>query len=218
MTLAKNRSAGDSTSTPGAEPQGDAAGRPPDVTARGSEGIPLGWALGFYAAVAGVAWAWRAWVGGVPPWSAPGVEPWPLLGRVGAGVVTGLVLVGTSRAFTRRTEAGKALARELGAAIGTPGTAVIWALALASGFAEEALFRGALQPQVGWLVASALFGLAHYVPRPGLRVWALWAGLAGLVLGGLFELTGDLLAPALAHVLVNGMNLGWMAREGAPGP
>jgi membrane protease YdiL (CAAX protease family) len=49
-------------------------------------------------------------------------------------------------------------------------------------------------------------------------VWALWAGLAGLVLGGLFELTGDLLAPALAHVLVNGMNLGWMAREGAPGP
>jgi membrane protease YdiL (CAAX protease family) len=213
MSLAKNRPTGSAQSPPESGPQGESDLDSAVATPRGREGIPLGLAVGFYAAVGVVAWAWRAWTEGGLPWTAPGVEPWPVLARVLAGVVAGLALVATSRAFTRRTEAGQALARELGRAVGHPTPAAIAALALASGVAEEALFRGALQPQVGWLAASGIFGLAHYVPRPGLRLWSVWAALAGLVLGGLFELSGDLLAPAIAHVLVNGMNLGWMARQ-----
>jgi membrane protease YdiL (CAAX protease family) len=213
MSLAKNRTQGGPGVPPDHGAEGEGGPVPTSATARDHEGIPLGLAVGFYAVVAGVAWAWRFWADGGAPWSAPGIAPWPVLARIAAGLAAGLLLVATSRAFTRRTDAGKALAEELGRAVGNPGLAAVWILALASGFAEEALFRGALQPEVGWLAASGVFGLAHYVPRRGLRLWSAWAALAGLVLGGLFELSGDLLAPAIAHVLVNGMNLGWMARQ-----
>ena len=41
---------------------------------------------------------------------------------------------------------------------------------------------------------------------------------AGLLFGVLFEWTGNLIAPATAHVVVNGLNLRWMAeRAGRPG-
>jgi membrane protease YdiL (CAAX protease family) len=88
-------------------------------------------------------------------------------------------------------------------------------LAALSGVAEEAFFRGALQPQVGWPVATALFGLAHFHPRKELRVWSLSAALAGLGFATLFESSGDLLAPAIAHALVNAVNLRWLARHPA---
>jgi membrane protease YdiL (CAAX protease family) len=87
----------------------------------------------------------------------------------------------------------------------TPAAALL--LAAVSGLAEEALFRGALQPALGWLAASALFGLAHFLPRPGLRSWSLAAALAGLGLGKLFAWSGDLVAPVLAHALLNAVNL-----------
>ena len=78
-------------------------------------------------------------------------------------------------------------------------------------------FRGALQPRVGLLPASLLFGLAHLAPRRDLALWAGFALLAGLILGALFEYTGNLLAPAIAHVLVNAVNLRWLSRISARG-
>ena len=175
--------------------------------------IPVLWVLIFYGALAGVAVAWRAWADGALPWRAsPDAALAPLWLRLGLGVAAGLALVAASRFATERTRTGRALADELSALLGPLSGRRALVFALASGLAEEAFFRGALQPRVGLLAATLLFAAAHYVPRAGLRVWSLFALAAGALFGALFEMTGDLLAPALAHAVVNGLNLRWLAR------
>ena len=173
--------------------------------------LSVGLVLGFYLAMGGAAVVWRLLADGVLPWAeAPGEPVPPILWRVAAGLAAGGALVAASRAWTARSAAGRALAAELARVLGplSPGRAL--AFALASGLAEEALFRGALQPQVGALAATVIFGAAHFVPAPRLRVWSLFALLAGAVFAALFAWTGDLLAPALAHVMVNALNLRWL--------
>jgi len=133
--------------------------------------------------------------------------------RAASGLAVGAALVAASRVVTARTAAGRTLAAELGRLLGPLGTARAWTLALVSGLAEEAFFRGALQPRVGLVAATLLFGAAHFVPTPQLRSWALFALVAGAGFGALFAATGDLLAPLLAHVLVNGLNLRWLAQR-----
>jgi len=172
--------------------------------------------LGFYGGMGALALAWRLAVDGVLPWAeGPAHPPLPLLVRAAAGLATGAALVAASRAWTARTASGRALAAELGRLLGplSPGRA--FALALVSGLAEEAFFRGALQPRVGFLAATVLFAAAHFVPTPQLRSWALFALAAGAAFGALFLVTGDLLAPVLAHALVNGLNLRWLGERGA---
>ena len=186
-------------------PLGDpAAGRP----------LPVRWVFLFYGGVGGLAIVWRLAVDGMLPWRAPGASPGPLWLRLGVGLAAGLGLVAASRLATARSRAARTLADELARLIGplTPQRAL--GFALASGFAEEAFFRGALQPRVGLVAATVLFAAAHYVPRSGLRAWSFFALAAGLLFGALFELTGDLLAPALAHTVVNGLNLYWLATRG----
>ena len=76
-------------------------------------------------------------------------------------------------------------------------------ISLLAGIGEELFFRGflhgLLEHRVGagvtLLVSSILFGLAHCISRE----YALFTGLMGLVLGGLYLLTGDLLASMIAH-------------------
>lgn len=184
-----------------------AAGRPPPAPRL----VLL--ALGFYGALFVTALCWRLLVDGVTPWRATGAShAWPLAGRIASGLAFGAALVAASRVWTARTATGSRLAAELGAIVAglTRGQAL--GLAAISGLAEEAFFRGALQPRVGWLAASLLFGLAHFHPRRELRVWSLSAALAGLGFGALFAASGDLVAPALAHALLNGLNLRWLAR------
>ena len=72
-------------------------------------------------------------------------------------------------------------------------------VAIFSGVGEEAFFRGALQQEFGLVVASVLFGLAHIGPDWRYLVWTAWAVLAGFVFGYLYEVSGGLLAPILAH-------------------
>lgn len=179
-------------------------------------GIPTHWVLLFYGLLGAVAIAWRIGADGELPWRHPAAEsPGPLGMRVGLGIALGVAIVAASRLATRATRSGARLAAELGALLGPLSRSRAWAYALASGLAEEAFFRGALQPQVGLLAATLLFGLAHYAPRPGLRVWSVFALGAGAAFGGLFILTGDLLAPALAHIVVNGANLHWLSERKA---
>lgn len=75
-------------------------------------------------------------------------------------------------------------------------------LGVLTGVSEEIFFRGVLQFHLGLVVASILFGLVHL---PGLRYWqhALWAGLMGLFLGGLYLWSENLLAIILIHTLNN---------------
>jgi len=79
----------------------------------------------------------------------------------------------------------------------------IAAVGLLSGVVEEAFFRGALQPVVGLIPASLIFGLAHLVPRHPLWNWSLYASFAGFLLGCLFELTHQLWPVMAAHALTN---------------
>ncbi len=76
-----------------------------------------------------------------------------------------------------------------------------------SGIGEEAFFRGALQQEFGLVAASLLFGLVHVGPDRRYLVWTTWATLAGFVFGALYEATGGLLAPALAHGAHNAATL-----------
>lgn len=177
----------------------------------------VGLAVAFYGVVLGAAIAWRWLADGVGPWRSAAQPPsWPLGLRAGAGVAFGAALIAASRVWTEHTAAGRRLSAELAQLVRGVSTRQALILALVSGLAEEAFFRGALQPQVGWLAASVLFGVAHFHPRPGLRVWSLSAGLAGLGFGWLFAASGDLVAPALAHFLVNAVNLRWLGQS-APG-
>lgn len=73
---------------------------------------------------------------------------------------------------------------------------------------EEALFRGFIQKEIGrkfgWMtglvIASVLFGLAHYT---GGQTLMIFAGLAGLGYGLVFYFSNRLWAAVLAHFLFN---------------
>lgn len=80
-------------------------------------------------------------------------------------------------------------------------------LALASGISEELFFRGFLQVYidgftpvaVSIFVTNVLFGLLHWRTA----IYALIAGSVGIYLGVLFWLTGNLVAPMVAHGVYN---------------
>lgn len=84
----------------------------------------------------------------------------------------------------------------------------IVAIAALSAVAEELVFRGLLLPWMGVLPQALLFGVAHaQLSGPSRWVWVAWASVVGFALGAIFQLTGSLLGPMLAHALINGLNL-----------
>ncbi|HEX2181954.1 MAG TPA: CPBP family intramembrane glutamic endopeptidase [Rubrobacteraceae bacterium] len=76
-----------------------------------------------------------------------------------------------------------------------------------SGVGEEVFFRGAVQQEFGLVVASVLFGVVHVGPDRRYLVWTAWAVLAGFLFGVLYDFTGGLLAPILAHAAHNAATL-----------
>ena len=122
------------------------------------------------------------------------------------GLVAGALVISVSAALSR-TGWGRDLSQALGSLLGPLRWRDCLVLAVLSGVSEEAFFRGALQPEVGLFVASVIFGLAHLAPRRELAPWCLFSFGAGLLLGVLFERTGNLVAPVVAHFAVNAVNL-----------
>ena len=123
------------------------------------------------------------------------------------GIGLGALLTASSQAASRWTLWGRRLSRLLSRLVGALHPADALLLAGLSSLAEELVFRGLVLPYLGLLGSSALFGLAHVVPRRGLWPWVLWAFGAGLCLGWLALETGGLLAPILAHFTVNAVGL-----------
>jgi uncharacterized protein len=76
-----------------------------------------------------------------------------------------------------------------------------------SGVGEEAFFRGALQPEIGLVASSLLFGVLHVGPDRRYLVWTLWAVAAGFLYGLLYLWTGGIFAPVTAHVMHNAATL-----------
>jgi membrane protease YdiL (CAAX protease family) len=90
------------------------------------------------------------------------------------------------------------------------------AISVIAGLSEEFLFRALLQ---GWLagaigpawalaLASAAFGLCHWITP----AYALVAALMGLYLGGLWWWSGNLLTPVVAHACYDFLALIWLLR------
>lgn len=79
-------------------------------------------------------------------------------------------------------------------------------LAVLSGFCEEVFFRGVVQPQFGLFVTALVFGLFH---DPTFRhiSYSLMAFIAGLFLGWLYMITGNLWVPITAHIVHNLISL-----------
>lgn len=76
-------------------------------------------------------------------------------------------------------------------------------ISVLSGVGEEMFFRGAVQPEFGLAVAAVTFGLVHIGPDRRYLLWTVWAILAGFLFGFLYEFSGGLLAPVVAHSLHN---------------
>jgi membrane protease YdiL (CAAX protease family) len=166
--------------------------------------------------VGALAWAWLA--GGRFAWSLE--SPWlvaPYAARLALSLALGfalaLVVVAMTPGLVERTRWARALHVELQKVIAPLSSGEITVLALASGFAEELFFRGALQPVVGLLIASVVFGALHVGPRPVFFAWTAWAFIMGLLFGSIFELTGVLWGPILAHVWINLRNMTFIQRH-----
>ena len=88
----------------------------------------------------------------------------------------------------------------------------IIAIALISGFAEELLFRGILQPLLGIVFASLIFGFLH-VGNKKLLSYGIYAVFIGYYLGSLLIFTGSLWPPILVHILNNAFAVPFMKRN-----
>ena len=102
----------------------------------------------------------------------------------------------------------RAIAEELAPRLvdGT-GSGSLLLLSLFSGVGEEVFFRGAVQQEFGLVAASVLFGIVHVGPDRRYLVWTLWAIAAGFLFGVLYDVSGGLLAPMLAHAAHNAATL-----------
>ncbi len=94
------------------------------------------------------------------------------------------------------------------------------AISFAAGFGEEVLFRGLLQTGIAASIGGAvgiamsialvsiLFGVCHWLTP----TYAVLATVAGIYFGLLFLLTGNLLAPLVAHALYDFLALVYLTR------
>ena len=127
---------------------------------------------------------------------------------VALGAATAVVTVSLGLLAYRLVPALRQIARELAPRLvdgADRGSLIL--ISVFSGVGEETFFRGAVQQEFGIVVASLLFGLVHVGPDRRYLLWTLWAVLAGFLFGGLYDLTGGLLAPILAHVAHNAATL-----------
>jgi membrane protease YdiL (CAAX protease family) len=191
------------------DPQPELNREAPPVAPRGGSVPLVKLGLFFYGTLFAVALAWSIWSGRSVFYASQvaAEEGVTLLLDTGLGLAVAAVTIALSRKITECTRWGDALGRALAELVGERSVRDCIVLAVASGVAEETFFRGALQPALGWLPASLIFGLVHFAPRRELLPWTGFALCAGLVLGGLFEFTGNLVAPIVAHVGINAVNL-----------
>lgn len=172
-------------------------------------------AWGFYLALAVGAGIWiSAREGDLSPALFLDPAGWWL--DAALGVATGLALVGLWQVARRWLDGAAQLEEHLIGLLRGVSPAEALALAALSGFAEELFFRGAVQGSWGLLPAVLLFALLHIGPVRAFRLWTLFAGVAGLALGLLMSLRGNLLGPIAAHFVVNAINLHRLSRASLP--
>ena len=141
---------------------------------------------------------------------------------VGAAVVIVLVVVlpvfvASSRLVTWRFAWAAALERAFVRLLGPLSPAAVCTLTVASALAEEAFFRAAMQPSLGLVATSLIFGLLHFGPGRTFLPWTAMAIGMGFAFGGLAAWSGSLVAPVACHATINGLNLWAIALKARPG-
>lgn len=131
----------------------------------------------------------------------------PHLVGLAAGAFLALALIASTRFASARFVWARRLERDLAPLCRELDGGRVAVLALLSGVGEEVFFRGLLATLLGVVASSALFGLAHQLPGRSRWVWVAWATVAGLLFALVYRGTGSLVAPIVAHVLVNFVNL-----------
>ena len=130
-----------------------------------------------------------------------------LVGMVSLGAGSGLAVVVICRVMVKRFRSWYRLNLRFRQLLGELSGRDVLFIAFASSFGEELLFRGLIQPELGLIATSLIFGLLHIGTEKIFIGWTAMAVIMGFLLGGLFELTGNLLAPLLTHFTVNYFNL-----------
>jgi len=133
------------------------------------------------------------------------LRPWAT--AVGLGLGVGLATVGLSRLLSRAFRWARSLEDEFRGVLGNMDGRQVLFVATFSAIAEESLFRGLLQPLLGLWIAAAIFGVLHVGPSLRFVPWTVMAFVAGIVFGLMFGWTGNLMAPIIAHFLINYINL-----------
>jgi uncharacterized protein len=90
-------------------------------------------------------------------------------------------------------------------------------IAFFAGVGEELFFRGWLQSVLasnfgawpGILIASVIFGLAHYLSP----TYAIYAGLTGLYLGVIYHVSGNLYLVMIIHALYDFIALVYLVKK-----
>jgi membrane protease YdiL (CAAX protease family) len=175
--------------------------------------VSTGAVLSFYAIVTvlafGIAWVHRQAL----PVDFPGAAKLSLPVRVAAGAAAGLGIHYAGLALDGLFEWSRALSDALARLVGTVDTRRAAIMAGASGLGEELLFRGALMPWIGLAASALVFGLLHVGPDRRYLPWTVMAVGMGFVFGLLMKLTGDIVAPVVAHVTINYFGLLQLGRR-----
>lgn len=176
-----------------------------------------------YGPLAAVGAIWAIWRGCGPFLSHP--EPWldlPTPLAHGLGLALGLALaavtIGATRVGTGRFAWMQRLHQSFREILGGLGAASVIVLALASGIGEELFFRAGMQPTLGWVMTSVIFGVVHIGPDRRFLPWTVWAVAMGFLLGAVYQSTGSILGPVVAHVAINGVNLAYIVQHDPRGP
>lgn len=78
------------------------------------------------------------------------------------------------------------------------------------GLGEELLFRGALQPLIGIIPTSIVFGFLHTGFSRRLLPYSVWTTAVGFLLGALYIWTGNIWGSIVAHTLINASGVIWV--------
>lgn len=165
--------------------------------------------VAFYGCMLAIAVVLSAWQGSIRDWF-PRLDDVPE--RVALGAAAGLLVVLLSRIAHRRFVWARRLSDEFQTILSSFSRRDALMMAVMSALGEEMLFRGLIQgsfpdPWFGLVLTAAVFAALHVGPSRAFVPWTIMAFVVGLMFGGLLLITGDLVAPIVAHGLINFLNL-----------
>ncbi|HEY8347463.1 MAG TPA: P1 family peptidase [Symbiobacteriaceae bacterium] len=165
------------------------------------------------AAMALVGYGLGLLAGKAPVLTLPPAGRSVVLGLAVAALTLTLVAVG-SRVSPAVAEALKETSIRMGMEVlEVAGYPVMAVIVTAAGFGEEILFRGGLQPLIGLVPAALLFGFSHGGWRREMWVYAAAASVSGLLFGLVYQWTGDLWVPIIAHAAHNLASVSLLGKE-----